>query len=108
MARDNKQRIRVFGLEGAGNVTQALLGEEIGTMVSTAESTSPSDDIQSRISIKPTILKEQTMATIVDQAKAQMAKSVESTRRTSPVFAPVVRIRRCLTASPLTITAHRR
>ena len=30
MARDNKQR---------GNVTQALLGEEIGTMVSTAEST---------------------------------------------------------------------
>ena len=29
----------VFGLEGAGNVTQALLGEEIGTMVSTAEST---------------------------------------------------------------------
>ena len=38
MARDNKQRIRVFGLEGAGNVTQALLGEEIGTMVSTAES----------------------------------------------------------------------
>ena len=36
---DNKQRIRVFGLEGAGNVTQALLGEEIGTMVSTAEST---------------------------------------------------------------------
>ncbi|MBP6306602.1 MAG: UMP kinase, partial [Bifidobacterium sp.] len=28
-----------FGLEGAGNVTQALLGEEIGTMVSTAEST---------------------------------------------------------------------
>lgn len=80
MARDNKQRIRVFGLEGAGNVTQALLGEEIGTMVSTAESTSPSDDIQSRISIKPTILKEQTMATIVDQAKAQMAKSVESTK----------------------------
>lgn len=47
------------------------------------------------------------MATIVDQAKAQMAKSVESTKRTSPVFAPVVRIRRCLTASPLTITAHR-
>ncbi len=80
MARDNKQRIRVFGLEGAGNVTQALLGEEIGTMVSTAESTLASDDIQSRISIKPTILKEQTMATIVDQAKAQMAKSVESTK----------------------------
>lgn len=39
MARDNKQRIRVFGLEGNGNVTRALLGEEIGTMVSTAEST---------------------------------------------------------------------
>ena len=39
MARDNKQRIRVFGLEGAGNVTRALLGKEIGTMVSTAEST---------------------------------------------------------------------
>ena len=39
MARDNQQRIRVFGLEGNGNVTRALLGEEIGTMVSTAEST---------------------------------------------------------------------
>ena len=39
MARDNRQRIRVFGLEGAGNVTRALLGKEIGTMVSTAEST---------------------------------------------------------------------
>ena len=39
MARDNKQRIRVFALEGAGNVTRALLGKEIGTMVSTAEST---------------------------------------------------------------------
>ena len=39
MARDNKKRIRVFGLEGAGNVTRALLGEEIGTLVSTAEST---------------------------------------------------------------------
>ncbi len=38
MARDNKQLIRVFGLEGEGNVTRALLGEEIGTMVSTAES----------------------------------------------------------------------
>jgi uridylate kinase len=38
MARDNKQCIRVFGLEGEGNVTRALLGEEIGTIVSTAES----------------------------------------------------------------------
>ena len=80
MARDNKQRIRVFGLEGAGNVTQALLGEEIGSTLPPRNPPSPSDDIQSRISIKPTILKEQTMATIVDQAKAQMAKSVESTK----------------------------
>jgi len=39
MARDNRKRIRVFGLEEAGNVTRALLGEEIGTLVSTAEST---------------------------------------------------------------------
>ena len=38
MARDNKKRIRVFGLEGEGNVTRALVGEEIGTLVSTAES----------------------------------------------------------------------
>ena len=38
MARDNKKRIRVFGLEGEGNVTSALVGEEIGTLVSTAES----------------------------------------------------------------------
>ena len=47
------------------------------------------------------------MATIVDQAKAQMAKSVESTKENFSGIAPVVRIRRCLTASPLTITAHR-
>ncbi|NEG69066.1 UMP kinase [Bifidobacterium choloepi] len=38
MARDNDQRIRVFGLEGEGNVTKALLGEEIGTLVSNEES----------------------------------------------------------------------
>ena len=39
MARDNKQHIRVFGLEGEGDVTRALLGENIGTLVSDAEST---------------------------------------------------------------------
>ncbi|CQB86037.1 putative uridylate kinase [Chlamydia trachomatis] len=39
MARDNKQNIRVFGLEGEGNVTRALVGEEIGTLVSDAEPT---------------------------------------------------------------------
>lgn len=38
MARDNSQCIRVFGLEGIGNVTRALLGENIGTLVSDAES----------------------------------------------------------------------
>ena len=38
MARDNRKRIRVFGLEGEGNVTRALVGDEIGTLVSTAES----------------------------------------------------------------------
>ena len=37
MARDNKQKIRVFGLEGKGNVTRALIGEEIGTLVSDAQ-----------------------------------------------------------------------
>lgn len=37
MARDNKQKIRVFGLEGQGNVTSALVGEPIGTLVSDAE-----------------------------------------------------------------------
>lgn len=39
MARDNRQPIRVFGLEDEGNVTRALLGEPIGTVVSSAEST---------------------------------------------------------------------
>ncbi|MBT1166809.1 UMP kinase [Bifidobacterium simiarum] len=38
MARDNHQVIRVFGLEEAGNVTRALLGESIGTRVSADES----------------------------------------------------------------------
>lgn len=39
MARDNKQKIRVFGLEGEGNVTKALVGGSIGTLVSDAEPT---------------------------------------------------------------------
>lgn len=34
MARDNNQPIRVFGLEEPGNVTRALSGEKIGTLVS--------------------------------------------------------------------------
>ena len=38
MARDNDQHIRVFGLEAPGNVTRALLGESIGTLVSNGES----------------------------------------------------------------------
>ena len=38
MARDNDQSIRVFGLEEPGNVTSALLGESIGTLVSNGES----------------------------------------------------------------------
>lgn len=38
MARDNDQHIRVFGLEEAGNVTKALVGEPIGTLVSNRES----------------------------------------------------------------------
>ncbi|MFC0266045.1 UMP kinase [Alloscardovia macacae] len=37
MARDNDMHIRVFGLEGEGNVTSALLGENIGTIVSNEE-----------------------------------------------------------------------
>ena len=47
------------------------------------------------------------MATIVDQAKAQMAKSVESTKENFSGIRTGRAIRRCLTASPLTITAHR-
>ena len=39
MARDNKQKIRVFGLEGEGNVTRALVGDPIGTLVSDMEPT---------------------------------------------------------------------
>lgn len=38
MARDNDERIRVFGLEEPGNVTRALVGEPIGTFVSNGES----------------------------------------------------------------------
>ncbi|WEV41357.1 UMP kinase [Bifidobacterium sp. ESL0682] len=38
MARENDQHIRVFGLEEAGNVTKALVGEPIGTLVSNLES----------------------------------------------------------------------
>lgn len=33
MCNDNGLDMRVFGMEGAGNVTRALLGEEIGTLV---------------------------------------------------------------------------
>ena len=33
MCRDNDVTMRVFGLEGAGNVTSALLGEKIGTLM---------------------------------------------------------------------------
>ena len=38
MARDNHLPIRVFGLEGVGNVTKVLEGERIGTLVSDADS----------------------------------------------------------------------
>ncbi|MCI1832157.1 MAG: UMP kinase [Bifidobacterium sp.] len=38
MARDNDIAIRVFGLEGDGNVTNALVGRPIGTLVSSRES----------------------------------------------------------------------
>jgi uridylate kinase len=33
MCRDNDVRMRVFGLEEPGNVTRALLGEKIGTLI---------------------------------------------------------------------------
>ena len=33
MARDNDMPIRVFGLEGEGNVTEALKGQRLGTLV---------------------------------------------------------------------------
>lgn len=33
MCNDNDLNMRVFGMEGEGNVTRALLGEEIGTLV---------------------------------------------------------------------------
>jgi uridylate kinase len=39
MARDNATPIRVFGLEGEGDVTRALVGDQIGTLVSADEST---------------------------------------------------------------------
>lgn len=39
MARDNSQKIRVFGLEGEGSVTRALVGDQIGTLVSNDEPT---------------------------------------------------------------------
>ncbi|MBU4215583.1 MAG: UMP kinase [Actinobacteria bacterium] len=36
MCRDNDVQMRVFGLEAPGNVTRALQGEKIGTLVTTA------------------------------------------------------------------------
>ena len=33
MCNDNNLNMRVFGMEGEGNVTRALLGEELGTLV---------------------------------------------------------------------------
>lgn len=43
MARDNGTLIRVFGLEHEGNVTKALVGDKIGTLVSNDESTVDDD-----------------------------------------------------------------
>lgn len=37
MCRDNNVPLRVFGLEQPGNVTKALLGEKIGTLVTTSQ-----------------------------------------------------------------------
>lgn len=37
LARDNHQLIRVFSLEETGNVTRALLGQQIGTLVGTED-----------------------------------------------------------------------
>ena len=47
------------------------------------------------------------MATIVDQAKAQMAKSAESTKENFSGIRTGRANPALLTASPLTITAHR-
>ena len=33
LCRDNDVPMRVFGMEEAGNVTRALLGEKIGTLI---------------------------------------------------------------------------
>ena len=33
LCRDNDVRMRVFGLEESGNVTRALQGEKIGTLI---------------------------------------------------------------------------
>ncbi len=35
LCRDNNVTMRVFGMEGEGNVTRAILGEQIGTLVTT-------------------------------------------------------------------------
>jgi uridylate kinase len=39
MCRDNDVPMRVFGLEGAGDVTRALLGEKIGTLMTASAPT---------------------------------------------------------------------
>ena len=36
LCMENKLPIVVFGMEGAGNITRALLGEKIGTLVTNA------------------------------------------------------------------------
>jgi uridylate kinase len=44
MARDNNMQIRVFGLETPGNVTKALIGEKIGTLVACEEEIACQED----------------------------------------------------------------
>lgn len=33
LCRDNNVTMRVFGMQGEGNVTRAILGEKMGTLV---------------------------------------------------------------------------
>ena len=42
LCQENKLSMLVFGMEGEGNITRALLGERIGTLV-TAERAEPTE-----------------------------------------------------------------
>jgi uridylate kinase len=46
IARDNNVLLRVFGLEGKGNIVDALMGKEIGTLVNNSNVNKQEQDVK--------------------------------------------------------------